>query len=439
MPIVPVAVQKRVERFASQRWLLDAVIQFIGPEWDQSRLLYMSAPCSKDTQSAIMGLRATIKKYDDIAPEMTKAARRMELRAKQALQQGHTVTAGDHFFAASVLYGGAQWPIFDNTPFNLALGEKKNECYMEYIRLADHHVERVEIPYQGQTLAGYFHLPPGYSGGRLPCLVMVSGMDGIKEFTVSSSADRYLRRGFACLCLDGPGQGESLTRGIWYDPETYGECGTSAYEWVANRSEVDANRVMAFGVSFGSYWATQITAAEPRYAACAVILTCFEPQDYPLLEMASPTFKQRLMYMTGIQDEDAFDAMTEKLDVRPLSAKIRVPYLVIAGEDDELSDVGYTFEHLNHVQGPKTLVLYSGELHQLNTTRSGQLGPFGFGIQADWLRDRADGKPLDSEYIVVDSQGQLHSQPWGENRVYEYGAPLDFRHLFGDTPETGTA
>ena len=112
---------------------------------------------------------------------------------------------------------------------------------------------------------------------------------------------------------------------------------------------------------------------------------------------------------------------------------------MIAGEDDELSDVCYAFEHLNYVQGPKTLVLYSGELHQLNTTRSSQLGPFGFGIQADWLRDRADGKPLDSEYVVVDSQGQLHSQPWGENRVYEYGAPMDFRHLFGDGPQTGTA
>ncbi len=60
MPIVPVAVQQRSTRFADQRWLLDAVIKLIGPEWDQSRLLYMSAPCSPDTQSTIMGLHATL-------------------------------------------------------------------------------------------------------------------------------------------------------------------------------------------------------------------------------------------------------------------------------------------------------------------------------------------------------------------------------------------
>lgn len=441
MPVVPIAVQNRSTRFAEQRWLLDAVIKLTGPEWDQSRLTYMMAPCSPDTQLAFAGLRGAIKKYDDIAPEMTKVARRLELRAKSALQQGHLVTAGDHFFAASVLYGGAQWPIVDNTPFNLALGEKKNECYAEYMGLADHHVEKVEIPYQGRTAPGYFHLPPGYkeSDGPLPCLVMISGMDGIKEFTVSSSADRFLRRGFACLALAGAVQGECLTRGLWFDPETYGECGPAAYEWAAGRGEVDAGKVMTMGVSFGSYWATLLTAAEPRFAACAVTYACFEPHAYPLLQMASPTFKQRLMYMTGLGDEAAFDDLAQKIDVRPLSKEIKVPYLVIAGEDDELSDIGYAFEHLNHIGGPKTLVLYSGGVHEIGAVPSYLLGPFNFAVLADWLRDRADGKPLASEYIPVDSQGRMHPQPWGEDRVFEYGAPLDFRHLFGDGPETGTA
>ena len=259
---------------------------------------------------------------------MTKAARRMELRAQQSLGEGHNVTAGDHFFAASVLYGGAQWPIFDNTPFNLALGEKKNECYAEYMKFADHPVERVEIPYQGKSLPAYLHLPPGYiigSGEELPCLILISGMDGIKEYSVASSSDRYLRRGFAVLALDGPGQGECLTRGIWYDPDLYGEVGTSAYEFLAARQEINAAKVYATGVSFGSYWATQITAAEPRIAGCAVTFNCFQPRNFPLLEMASPTFKQRFMYMTGIHDEDVFDAYTEKMDVLKISAEIKAP------------------------------------------------------------------------------------------------------------------
>ena len=47
---------------------------------------------------------------------------------------------------------------------------------------------------------------------------------------------------------------------------------------------------------------------------------------------------------------------------------------------------------------------------------------------------------MESEYVVIDYKGQAHAEPWGENRKFEYGAPLDFRRLFqqGD-PETGTA
>jgi len=155
--------------------------------------------------------------------------------------------------------------------------------------------------------------------------------------------------------------------------------------------------------------------------------------------MASPTFKQRLMYMTGSADEAALDALAPKLDVREISAKIRMPYLVVAGEDDELSDIGSTFEHLNHVPGPKTLLLYAGDLHGLNHARSSQMGPPGMGYLSDWLRDRSDGKPPESEYVLVDSRGQVHRSPWGERRTYEYGAPLDLQTLFDDDVATGLA
>ena len=162
---------------------------------------------------------------------------------------------------------------------------------------------------------------------------------------------------------------------------------------------------MVMGTSFGSYWVTQMTAAEPRFAACAATYTCFQPQNFPLLEMASPTFKQRLMYMTGIQDEVEFNASTAKFDALKLSARIKVPYLVIAGEDDELSDIGYAVEHLNGVTGPKSLVLYAGGVHEIGAVPSYLLGPFNFVLLANWFRDRADGRPMASEYVVIDSTG----------------------------------
>ena len=437
MPSVSFEIQRRVGRFKDQRWLLDAIIKLIGPEWDQGRLIYLSAPVSPNHRGPILGLKSLVKKWDDIAPEFTKVARRFELQARVAQAQGHEVTAGDGFFAASVMYGGAQWPIFENTPLNMALEQKKTECFLEYARYADHHVEAVEVPYQGKTLAGYFHLPPGYSGGKLPCLVMIEGMDAFKELALHVSADQFLRRGFACLVLDGPGQGTSLLREIWYDPDIYGKVGIAAYEMMATRDEVDPDRIMAWGLSFGSFWATQMAAAEPRFAACAVMYTCFQPENWPLFEMASPSFKQRFMYMAGIGDEAEFDAFTLRMDVRPLSSKLNMPYLVLAGEEDQLSDITCTIDHLNTVPGPKTLMIYAGEEHGMGEARSAQLSVPFFTVIADWLVDRAAGKPLESTYNLVDSTGQVHSEPWGDKRTYEYGAPLGIDQLFTDGPPVG--
>jgi hypothetical protein len=42
---------------------------------------------------------------------------------------------------------------------------------------------------------------------------------------------------------------------------------------------------------------------------------------------------------------------------------------------------------------------------------------------ADWVSDRFKGKPMDSVLSVVDATGRIHRQPWGENRVYDYGLP----------------
>ena len=437
MPSTPYTLQRRVDRFKDQRWLLDKVIQTVGPEFDQPRLQYYAAPMGADYRGPVMGLTALIHRWDDMPREFARLARRYELQARGSLAQGHEVSAGEEFFSASVMYGAAQWPLFANTDLNLTLEKKKTDCYAEFIKFADHRIEAVEVPYGDKTLAGLFHLPPGYTGGKLPCLVMVSGMDAFKELQINASADRFLRRGFACLMLDGPGQGTSLAREIWYEPDRYGEVGTAAFEAVAARPEVDAERIMVWGLSFGSYWATQMAAAEPRFAACAVMYTCFQPHNWPLFEMASPTFKQRFMYMTGVGDEAAFKAVMAKMDVMKLSAQLHMPCFVMAGEDDSLSDVACTIEHLNGVPGPKTLMMYAGEEHGMGGSRASQLGSPFFPLIADWLADRAKGKAVESTYNVIDTLGMMHTEPWGKSRSYQYGAPLGVDQLFAEKPPVG--
>src|SRR3954447_20471155 len=140
MPVNPHALGRRDPRFADQRWLLDLVIELLGPEWDQDRLHYLSAPVSADHRGAILGLSQTIRKFDDFTREMVKLARHLERRGDDQRRRGHPVSAGDDYFTAAILYGGAQWPIFSNTELTAVLEQKKTDCYAAYAETADHRI-----------------------------------------------------------------------------------------------------------------------------------------------------------------------------------------------------------------------------------------------------------------------------------------------------------
>src|SRR5262249_60680168 len=113
------------------------------------------------------GIRTRVQRFDDIAREFIRAAERRERMAVAAEAAGHGVTAGENFYIASVLYGAAQWPIFENSAENLRLNGKKLECYGRYTERADHRIERVEIPVGDARPPGWLHLPSHYATGAV--------------------------------------------------------------------------------------------------------------------------------------------------------------------------------------------------------------------------------------------------------------------------------
>ncbi len=181
----------------------------------------LQAPCGPDAAADFQGIRVRVQRFDDIAREFTRAAERRERLAREAEAAGHGITARENFYIASVLYGAAQWPIFENSAENLRLNDKKLECYTRYAERADHRIERVEIPFGDAHLPGWLHLPSGYASGRVPCVLAVDGMDGFKEMLVAMHGDKLLSRGLAVLALHGPGQGECTTRGIHVTGDNY--------------------------------------------------------------------------------------------------------------------------------------------------------------------------------------------------------------------------
>ncbi|MDE2940662.1 MAG: alpha/beta hydrolase [Chloroflexota bacterium] len=422
MPAMEAAIERRMKRWQDQRWLLDVVIQTVGIEWDQRRIGYTLGPCGPEATPDFTGVRARTKRFNDASREFRRAAARRENKARQHEAEGHLVAAGESYFIASLLYGSAQWPIFAHTLENERLGDKKVECYTKYTQYANHEIRRVDIPFGDSAIPAWLHLPnlpfnraaTNGNRGQLPCVMSIPGMDSFKETGVALYGDRMLERGVAVLSIDGPVQKEALQRGIHVTATNWMDAGRAVLDWMRAQPEIDPDRIAIKGTSMGSFWGTQVASIDNRIKGCAVQAVCHEPGMNTIFNVASPTFKLRFMYMAGYEDEDEFDRFAETMTLEGTGRNVTCPYLVLAGEDDHLSPIECTYDLMDTIAGPKQLVLYEGADHGLGGSSSSDLGPNPQTYIADWLLDRLNGKPMESQHILIDMAGQTQASGFSD-------------------------
>jgi esterase FrsA len=96
-------------------------------------------------------------------------------------------------------------------------------------------------------------------------LVQWGGVDSFKEER-HPIAERFLDAGFATVSMDMPGTGESPLKGSVDAERVY----TPVFEWVRAQPDLDGQRIVCLGGSFGGYWATKVAHTHREYltAAC---------------------------------------------------------------------------------------------------------------------------------------------------------------------------
>jgi pimeloyl-ACP methyl ester carboxylesterase len=236
-------------------------------------------------------------------------------------------------------------------------------------------------------------------------------MDTRKELVIAQYGERFLQRGFAVLSVDGPGRGEAPLLGAYVTHDNWIEAGEVFMRFLLDRPEVDPDRIVAFGSSFGSFWMTQVAATQPQLKGYASALCCHEPGCFTIFEQASPSYKHRFMWMANMQDEDEFDRMASRMDLRPLVGGMKMPWLNVVGENDELSPIRHTLDLAARCGAPAPIVVYQAERHALSGASSVVLGPKYMTLIADWLWDRVNGRPAEEYFDYVKSDGQIERRP----------------------------
>ena len=202
--------------------------------------------------------------------EWSAMAKRLHARADALEAAGHRMSAGNYYLRAGMYYFSAERFIYPG-PDKREMGRIAIECQTKGILRRHPNVARVEVPFEGKSLPAFFMKAQNTTATRSPTVVVFNGMDNCKEMSVLFAGLEFAARGWNTLAIDGPGQGEALRLRELYARHDYEVAGTAAYDYVAARAEVDAQKVAVMGYSFGGYYASRIAAFEKRYGAAVAM------------------------------------------------------------------------------------------------------------------------------------------------------------------------
>lgn len=337
-----------------------------------------------------------IKVPGAVVKQWVKTAQQEEQLAKDAEAKGHRESAAEFYYRAALYYGPACGVIHENTPRKLELYKRLVSCYERFIELFNEHtVRRVEIPFEnGVTIPGILQTSPSVENP--PCVLIVPGMDTIKEYMPSPYHNHFLRRGMATLSIDGPGQGESNTRGTWVTLDNFERAGSAAIDFIETLPEIDANRIGVYGWSMGSYWGPCIAAHDSRVKALVGAMGVYLQKD-TIFKHSKPAYRANYKYMSNIYDDDAFDEMAAQMTLEPLIDAICCPTLLAMGEFDELCPLDDGERLFDMLQCPKEMWVYEDETH----TFGSRLPDFYLQV-ADWMRDALEGRFESSHVQRID-------------------------------------
>ena len=245
--------------------------------------------------------------------------------------------ADANFVRAWRLYYFGQWPA-PTSPGKQAAYQRAIDAYLQHARYFDPPLEVVRIPFEGKEIVGYLRLPAN-APRPVPLVLAISGLDSRKE-TVAETYAAALAEGLGFFAVDSPGTGQAPRKA----DETSDQMYSRVLDYLATRPEIDKNRILVHGQSFGAYWAAKLAHTEAKRLAGAVA------QSPPIHRTFQSDFFRGRMYtreylfdllpaslfVYGLKSADELIAFLPKmsLQAQDLLGKPTSPILVVGGTRD---------------------------------------------------------------------------------------------------------
>ena len=333
-----------------------------------------------EVHRAVKGLKTG--DYEDWHNRWRNIAEYVEGLAKSAEQDTHLVTARKAYLRAFSYYRMSQiWfkDIFEARA--LQMFDKMHECYAKWAALSLPRIERVEIPFEGITMPGWFLPPKTKVREKSPAFVYcgpeVSGCEGM----IITGPLEAIERGIATLLVDAPGHGLTLRyKKILGRPDFEKPFG-SMLDYLEKRPDVDGSRLGVFGSDMGGYFAIRAAAFDKRVIACGNISSCYDVYK-DLYEYGKEGHRGGLEAYLGTHDPDEIRKKLSLYTLQGIAEKVTCPLFIMHAEETAVYPVEPAYRVFREAKGPK-------ELHIMNAGHTIMERRMEAISQAmDWLADQ---------------------------------------------------
>jgi dipeptidyl aminopeptidase/acylaminoacyl peptidase len=268
----------------------------------------------------------------------TKVAERLHAHGLAARGAAHRLTAASSLKRAATYF---QFGIAFTDPEDaerMRIHRRSLDAFAAYAELHQPQIERVEVPYEGGTFPAWFVPAVTASEGPAPAIFYLPGWDSTKEQGIELALE-LSARGIGVLLCDGPGIGEAVAFHDMVNRYDYEVVGRAAFDALAERNEVDSQRIGVVGSSLGGYRAARVAAFDDRLAAAVVWGAVWNFGEMWKRSLQAPgktlpTRSAHALHVMGAKDLDEVTRLTEAWDLAPVAAQITAPLLILHGEHD---------------------------------------------------------------------------------------------------------
>ena len=304
----------------------------------------------------------------------------VEELAKNAEKDGYVVTARKSYLRAFMYYRMCQlW--LQQESIGMQMYDKMLECYSKWAELSVPRVERVEIPFEGITMPGWFLPPKVKLVEKSPAFVYCTTESGSCEGTMFTGPLEAVERGLAVLVVDAPGQGITLRYKKVLGRPDYEKPFGAMLDYLESRPDVDSRRLGVFGSDMGAYFAIRAAAFDKRVKAVGNLTACYDVYE-DLYVPGKEAHREGLHALLGTSDPEEVKQKLSPFTLKGVAEKLTCPLFILHAEETVVYPIEPAHRLYREAKGPKELhVVNSG--HTLMDRRMECISQ-----AMDWISDR---------------------------------------------------